>query len=79
MPNQHRLLHYSYPGGNLTINELDLVAYLAHLHLLAKNIAHLEHMYTLIYNKNNEVLEKRDKSISITAVGTLLRESFWIT
>ena len=42
------------PAGFLTINDLDLAAYIAHLHLLALHMAPLEHISTGVDNTATE-------------------------
>ena len=51
---KRRLLTDSNLGGKLTINDLELAAYVAHLHLFAPKMAHLEHIRTLVNNTEAE-------------------------
>ena len=65
-------------SGDLTINDLELSAYVAHLHILALKTVPLEHIHTLINNTATEGWAQRDSISSATAVGPLLREVLWI-
>ena len=47
---KRRLLTDANPGRELTINNLELAAYIAHLHLFEPRMAHLKHIRTLVYN-----------------------------
>ena len=65
--------------GFLTINDLDLAAYIAHLHLFAPHMAPLEHISTGVDNTTAESWDRRGSVSIATAIGPLLREAAWIT
>ena len=47
---QANILTDENPQDFLTINDLELVVYIAHLHLFAPRMAPLEHIATVVYN-----------------------------
>ena len=67
------------PTGFLAINDLELAAYIAHLHLFAPRMAPLEHISTGVENTAAESWARRGSVSSATAIGSLLREAAWIT
>ena len=67
------------PHGFLTINNLELAAYIAHLHLFAPRMAPLDHITTGIDNTGAESWARRGSVSTATAIGPLLREAAWIT
>ena len=60
------------PAGFLTINDLDLAAYIAHLHLFAPRMAPLEHISTGVDNTAAESWARRGSVSTATAIGPLL-------
>ena len=67
------------PAGFLTINNLELAAYIAHLHLFAPRMAPLEHISTGEDNTATESWARRGSVSTATAIDPLLRESAWVT
>ena len=67
------------PTGFLTINNLKLAAYIAHLHLFAPRMAPLEHISTGVDNTAAESWARQGSISTATAIGPLLREAPWIT
>ena len=67
------------PTGFLAINDLELAAYIAHLHLFAPRMAPLEHISTGVENTVAESWARRGSVSTATAIGPLLREAAWIT
>ena len=59
----------------LTINDLDLAAYIAHLRLFAPCMAPLEHVSTGMDNTAAESWACRGSVSTATAIGPLLREA----
>ena len=51
---QHRLLTDDNPGGDMMIINIQLAAYVVHLHLFAPKMAPLEHIHTLVDNAATE-------------------------
>ena len=47
---KRRLLTDANPSGEIAINNLELAAYIAHLHPFAPKMAHLHHIRTLVDN-----------------------------
>ena len=60
---KRRLLTDANPGGDLTINNLELAAYVVHLHLFAPNMAHLGHIHILVNNMAAEGWAQRGSII----------------
>ena len=67
------------PTEFLTINNLEMAAYIAHLHLFAPRMAPLEHISTRVDNTAAEIWARRGSVSTATAIGPLLREAAWIT
>ena len=67
------------PAGLLTINDLKLAAYIAHLHLFAPRMAPLEKNSTGVDNTAAESWACQGSVSTATTIGPLLRESVWIT
>ena len=67
------------PNGFLTINDLELSAYIAHLHLFDPRMATLEHISTGVDNTAAESWARGGSVSTATAIGPLLREAAWIT
>ena len=67
------------PNGFLTINDLELAAYIAHLHLFAPRMAPLKQIPTGVENTAAESWARRFSVSTATAIGPLLREAAWIT
>ena len=67
------------PNGYLTINDLELAAYIAHLHLLAPRMAPLEHISTGVDITAAESWARRGSVSIATAIAPLLQEAAWIT
>ena len=61
------------PAGFLTINDLELAAYIAHLHLFAPCMAPLEHISTGVDNTAAESWARRGSASTDTPIGPLLR------
>ena len=55
------------PNGFLTINNLELAAYVAHLHLFAPHMAPLEHIFTGVDNTAAEIWARRGSVSTSTA------------
>ena len=68
-----RLMSDDNPTGDLTINNMELSAYLAHLHIFAPLMVPLEHISTKVDNTAADSWERRGSVSSATAVGPLLR------
>ena len=66
------------PKGTLTINDLDLAAYIAHLHIFAPCMAPLEHIATGVDNIAAESWARPGSVSNSTAIAPLLREAAWI-
>ena len=62
-------------GGDLTINNIELAAYLSNLNLFAPKMAPLEQIHTIVDNMAAEGWARRGRVNSSTAVGTLLQEA----
>ena len=60
--------------GDLTINDLELAMYVAHLHLFAPKMDPLEYIGTLVDNTDTEGWARRGIIIAETSVGPLLQE-----
>ena len=73
-----RLLRDDNPIGYLTINNLELVVYVAHLHLFVPLMALLYHTATKVENTASESWASIVSVSSATAVGPLLRAAAWI-
>ena len=67
------------PNGFLTINDLELAAYISHMHLFAPRMAPLEHISTGVDNTTAEIWARRVSISTATAIFPLLREAAWIT
>ena len=67
------------PAGFLTINDLELAVYIAHLHLFAPRMAPLENISTGVDNTAAESWARRGSVSTATAIGPLLQEAAWIT
>ena len=77
---KHHLLTDDNPGRYLTINDIELVAYVAHLHFFALKIPPpLDHIHTPVDNMAAEGWAQRVIAIWSTSVEKLLREAVWIT
>ena len=80
---QAHILTDENPQGFLTINDLDLAAYIAHLHLFAPHMAPLEPTATGVDNTAAESWARCGSFSTATATATaivpLLQESAWIT
>ena len=76
---QAHILIDENPNGFLTINDLELAAYISHLHLFAPHMAPLEHISTGVDNTAAEIWACRGSVSTATAIGPLLQESAWIT
>ena len=63
------------PTGFLTINDLELAAYIAHLHLFAPRMAPLEHISTGVDNTAAESWARRGSDSTATNIGPLLQEA----
>ena len=63
----------------MMIINIQLAAYVVHLHLFAPKMAPLEHIRTLVDNAATEGWERRGSVSSATPMGPLLREAAWIT
>ena len=60
-------------NGFLTINDLELAAYIAHLHLFAPRMAPLEHISTGVDNTAAERWARRGSVSTATTIGPLIR------
>ena len=67
------------PQVFLTINDLELTAYIAHLNLFAPRMAPLEHKATGVEKKAADSWARRGSVSTATAISPLLREAAWIT
>ena len=67
------------PNRFLTINDLKLAAYIAHLHLFALRMAPIKHISTGVDNTAAESWACCGRVSTATAIGPLLQESAWIT
>ena len=67
------------PSGFLTINDLELTAYIAHLHLFSSRMAPLKHISTGVDNTAAKIWARRGSVSTATAINPLLREAAWIT
>ena len=72
---QTHILTDDNPHGFLTINDLDLAAYISHLHLFNPRMAPLEHIKTGVYNTAAESWDRRGSVSTATAIGPLLQEA----
>ena len=66
------------PNGFLTIKNLELAAYIVHLHLFAPSMAPLKHISTGVDNTATESWARQGSVSTATAIGPLLREAAWI-
>ena len=66
------------PQGYLTINDLELAAYIANIHLFAPFMAPLEQITTGVDNTAAEIWARRGSVNTATAIFPLLREATWI-
>ena len=74
-----KILTDENPQCFVTINNLELAAYITHLHLFYPCMAPLEHIAT---GFDNTVAESWDRRVSVstaTAIGPLLHKAAWIT
>ena len=67
------------PQGFLTINDLELAAYISHLHIFSPRMAPLEHIETGVDNTATESWARHGSVSNATAMGPLLRKAAWIT
>ena len=67
------------PRGFLTINDLELAAYIYHLHLFAPHMSPLKHISTGVDNTAAEIWARRGSVSTFTSIGPLLQEAAWIT
>ena len=65
---QANILTDENPQGFLTINDMELAAYITHLHLFAPRMAPLEHIATEIYNTAAESWSQRGSISTATAI-----------
>ena len=63
----------------MTINELDLSAYIDQLHIFDPRMAPLELIATGVDNTAAEIWAQRGSVSTATAIGPLLRKATWIT
>ena len=63
----------------MTINNLELAAYIAHLHLFTPRMAPLEHIATGVENTAAESWDRGGSVSTATTIGPLLREAACIT
>ena len=73
------ILTYENPNRFLTINYLELEAYIAYLHLFAPHMVPLEHISTGVDNSATESWDRHGSVSTATAISPLLRELAWIT
>ena len=66
------------PNRDLTINNIDLTAYVTHLHYFFPFMYTLHHIAKKVYNTAVELWVKRAIMSFATAVGPLFRDSAWI-
>ena len=64
--------------GYLTINDLDLAAYIAHLHIFALLMVTLDHISNTVDNTVEESWARRVKVGFVTTVVPLLKEDAWV-
>ena len=76
---QNRLVSESVPQGDITINNLELAAFLVQHHLLAPRVIPLFHIRTVIDNTASQGWANRGRVISSCAVGAILRELALLT
>ena len=69
---QAHILTDENPQGFLTINDLDLSEYIAHLHLFAPRMAPLEHITTGVDNTAADIWARWGSVSTATAIGPLL-------
>ena len=67
------------PNGFLTINDLDLAAYIDHLHMFSPRMAPLEHISKGVDNTAAKSWARRGSVITATVIGPLLQEAAWTT
>ena len=67
------------PKGFLTINDLEMAPYIAHLHLFSPHMKPLEHIITGVDSTAAESWDRRGSVSTATAIGPLPREAAWIT
>ena len=67
------------PKWFLTINDLELAAYIAHLHLFAPHKNPLEHITTGVENTDADIWARSGSLSTSTAIVPLLREAALIT
>ena len=72
------LLTDENPSGYLTINDLEIAVYVAHLHNFAPLMDPLENISTRVENMVAQVWANQGSFISSTSFGPLLRETAWI-
>ena len=70
---QVNILTDENPHGFLTINDLELAAYITHLHLFAPRTASLEHIATWVDNTAAESWACRGSISTDTAIGLLIQ------
>ena len=61
------------PQGFLTTNNLELAAYIAHLHLLAPHMEPLEYITTVVKETSADSWDQRGSVSTATAIGPLLQ------
>ena len=64
-------------NGFLTIKDLEMAAYIAHLHLFAPRMMPLEHISTGVENTAAESWARRGSVSTDTTISPLLREATW--
>ena len=76
---QANILTDENPKGFLTINDLELTAYITHLQLFAPRMNPLEQITTGVENTATESWALCRSVSTATAIGPLLQEAAWIT
>ena len=76
---QANILTNENPQGFLTINDLELAAYIAHLHLFAPRMAPLDHIATGVDNTDAERWARWGSVRTATAIVSFHQEAAWIT
>ena len=66
------------PTRFLTINDLELAAYISHLHLFAPKMAPIEHISTGVDNTTAESWARQGSVSTATAIVPLLQKAAWI-
>ena len=79
MTTQHRLVYFSNPKRDITINNLELCDFLDQTALLWMRISPLVHIHTRIENTSAKGWNKRDSVITATSAGPLLHDTSFLT